>query len=123
MFTVKLWKRFTHQRDSRPSEEEVATFQEGIAPLVEAGKLGAILIQFPWSFKRTPPCRTWLAEVLDRFGGYPLAVEIRHSSWDRAEVYRGLEARDVAFCNIDQPIFGPACPTEKQRRAGTGRWA
>ncbi len=104
-FTVKLWERFTHQRDAWPEDRELRMFLDGITPLAEAGKLGALLIQFPWSFKRTPENRQWLARVLDTFSAYPLTLEIRHASWDRPEVYRGLAERRAAFCNIDQPLF------------------
>lgn len=105
MFTFKLWQRFTHQRDAFPSEDEVSVYRRGVAPAFEAGKLGAVLVQFPWSFKRTPDNRQWLARVLDTFRDYPLALEIRHASWNVPEVYAGLAERKVAFCNIDQPLF------------------
>jgi uncharacterized protein YecE (DUF72 family) len=104
-FAVKLWQRFTHQRDAWPGPSEIMAFRYGVAPLADAGKLGALLVQFPWSFRRTPENRTWLARVLDTFSAYPLAVELRHSSWERDEVYAGLEKRGAALCNIDQPLF------------------
>ena len=104
-FTAKLWQRFTHQRDSAPSNNEVQQFKDGLAPLAEAGKLGALLVQFPWSFQRTPENRRWLARIVETFEGFPLALEVRHVSWDRREVYKALAERSVAFCNIDQPIF------------------
>lgn len=114
MFTFKLWERFTHQRDQFPSDAEVATYRNGIAPVVDAGKLGAILIQFPWSFRRTVENRKWLANVLDVFSNYPLALEIRHASWNVPEVYDGLAERKVAFCNIDQPLFSDSIePSDK----------
>ncbi|MCC6488504.1 MAG: DUF72 domain-containing protein [Candidatus Hydrogenedentes bacterium] len=113
-FTFKLWERFTHQRNSWPSADEVRQFTEGIAPALDAGRLGAVLIQFPWSFKRTPESRQWLARVLDAFSAYPLALEIRHASWNVPEVYAGLAERRVAFCNIDQPLFQHSlAPTEQ----------
>ncbi|MBI5092295.1 MAG: DUF72 domain-containing protein [Candidatus Hydrogenedentes bacterium] len=105
MFTAKLWERFTHQRETWATDTEIRLFTDGIAPLAEAGKLGALLAQFPWSFKRTPANREWLARVLDAFAAYPLALEVRHASWDVPEVYAGLAARNIAFCNIDQPLF------------------
>ena len=104
-FTVKLWERFTHKREQDPTEEEIALFRNGVEPLRKEGLLGALLIQFPWSFKRTAENRTWLARVTDAFSEYPLAVEIRHASWDRPEVFRAFAQRNIAFCNIDQPIF------------------
>ena len=113
-FTVKLWRRFTHDRDAEPTPEEIRLFRGGIDPLLHENKLGALLIQFPWSFKRTPENRAWLARVIDAFSAYPLALEIRHASWDRPEVYDALAERGLAFCNIDQPIFsGSLEPTER----------
>lgn len=113
-FTFKLWERFTHQRDTWPTDAEIALFTQGIAPAVDAGRLGAVLIQFPWSFKRTPENRQWLARELDTFSAYPLALEIRHASWNVPEVYAGLAERRVAFCNIDQPLFqNSLAPTEQ----------
>ena len=105
MFTAKLWRRFTHERETWPSSKEVTEFIQGIGPLDDAGRLGAILVQFPWSFRRNDENRRWLGQIVETFGAYPLAIEVRHSSWDRPEVYRGFEEHRVAFCNIDQPMF------------------
>lgn len=105
-YTVKLWQRFTHEREEWPTDDEVTVFASGIAPLALEGKLGAVLMQFPWSFKRTPENREWLARVTDAFAEYPLVLEVRHASWDEPAVYEALAERGVAFCNIDQPIFG-----------------
>jgi len=104
-FCAKLWEGFTHKRGRWPSDEEIARVFEGFAPLHDAGRFGALLIQFPWSYKRTNENRLWLARVLDTFEPFPLAVELRHSSWDLEEVYSGFMDRDVTFCSIDQPIF------------------
>jgi uncharacterized protein YecE (DUF72 family) len=51
-FTAKLFHSFTHERKPGPNDER--DFKAGISPLMEAGRLGAILIQFPWSFKNEP---------------------------------------------------------------------
>ena len=113
-FTLKLWKRFTHERDTWPSEEDIAVVRRGLDPFAEADKLGAVLVQFPWSFKRTVENRTWLGRVLDAFADYPLALEIRHASWNCPPVYGELARRKVAFCNIDQPLFANSlAPTDK----------
>lgn len=104
-YTVKLWQRFTHERDTWPSDVEIQMFTTGIAPLAVEGRLGALLVQFPWSFKKTPGNVDWLMRVFDAFSTYPLVLEVRHASWDVPDVYRLLAERDVAFCNIDQPLF------------------
>lgn len=109
-FTAKLWQRFTHERGAWPTDAEVAMVTEGFRPLLECGLLGAVLVQFPWGFKRVPAEREWLARVLDTFAEFPLALEIRHASWNRAEVFDALRERHVAFCNIDQPMFSKSLP-------------
>lgn len=105
-FAAKLWRRFTHDRDSFPSDSETAAYRRGIAPLAEAGLLGVVLMQFPWSFRRTAENRRWLAKTIDALSEYPLAIEVRHASWMCEEFLGGLHARGIAFCNIDQPVIG-----------------
>jgi uncharacterized protein YecE (DUF72 family) len=104
-FTAKLWQRFTHQRETAWSTEEVVLAQEGLKPLADAGKLGCVLAQFPWSFKRSDESREWLDDVLGAFAAFPLAVEVRHSSWNVPEFYVSLAERGVGAVNIDQPVF------------------
>ncbi len=104
-FTAKLWQRFTHERNSWPSDDEIRTYRDGIAPLAEADRLGAILVQFPWSFRRTPENRQWLARIIDAFAEFPIVVEVRHTTWDTPAFYDGLRERGVAYCNIDQPTL------------------
>jgi uncharacterized protein YecE (DUF72 family) len=73
--------------------------------LVKAGKLGAVLLQFPWSFKNTADDRIYLEKLLEKFSDYSLVLEVRHASWNTPEVYEWLDERGVGICNIDQPIF------------------
>ena len=56
--------------------------RSGFDPLLEAGKLGAVLLQFPFSFHRTTETTLYLSALLKRFAAYPLAVEVRHASWN-----------------------------------------
>jgi uncharacterized protein YecE (DUF72 family) len=104
IFTAKLWRTLTHDRDlSAENEREVRPAME---TLRDAGKLGALLAQFPWSFKNTPESFEYLDALIARFRDFPLVVEVRHSSWDHPDVYAWLAERQVGFCNIDQPIIG-----------------
>jgi len=103
-FTAKLYKVFTHARGKATADDEKA-FREGIDPLAEAKKLGAVLIQFPWSFKNEREERSYLTQLIERFKDYPLVVELRHSSWIKPTIFQTLEDLGVAFCNIDQPLF------------------
>ena len=73
--------------------------------MMDAGKLGAVLLQFPWSFKRTEENREWLGDVVRTFNRYPLVVEVRHTSWLVPEFMRSLAEEGVGFVNIDQPLY------------------
>ena len=101
VFTAKAWERFTHEREPF-SPADVRLYQEGIAPLLAAGTLEALLLQYPWSFQDTPAARERLRRAADALRGWaPLVVELRHASWLRdLDFLRGLK---LNFCNIDQP--------------------
>ncbi len=103
-FTAKLNQVFTHERGKATAADEKA-FKEGIEPLFNEGKLGALLLQFPWSFKNTGDERVYLTKLLDWFRDYPLVVEVRHASWNTPRVLESLAERGVGVCNIDQPLF------------------
>ncbi len=104
-FTAKLWRRFTHEREESWTEEEVDKVRAAFDPLAAAGRLGAVLVQFPWSFRRTEENREWLEDVTSTFADYPLVLEVRHSSWNEPEFFRELTARGIGFVNVDQPLF------------------
>jgi uncharacterized protein YecE (DUF72 family) len=104
MFTAKLHRVFTHERGKATAEDEKQV-REGMDALHGAGKLGAMLLQFPWSFKNTDNERVYLAKLLERFKDYPLVLEIRHSSWNNPQIYEWLEELSVGICNVDQPLF------------------
>ena len=104
-FTAKLWKRFTHERDTAFTRADVTLVRRGFRPMLRAGKLGAVLLQFPWSFRRNEVNQQWLDDVAGAFAEFPLVVEVRHASWAVPEFYDELAERGVGFVNIDQPLF------------------
>lgn len=104
-FTAKLWRRFTHDRKTAWSADEVAQAREALEPLHAAERLGAVLVQFPWSFRYDAQSREWLDDVLRTFDDFPLVLEVRHSSWNTPELFRELLERGVGFVNVDQPLF------------------
>ena len=111
-FTAKLWQRFTHHRNA--SREDEKAMKQGLEPLAAAGRLGALLVQFPWSFKNTKENREYLGGVCMEFMEYPLVVEVRHSSWNRPEVFEMLAGLGAGFANIDQPVIGRSIePSER----------
>jgi len=104
-FTAKLWKRFTHERDKAWTRDEVDQVRQGFDVMMEADRLGAVLLQFPWSFKRTEENTEWFGDVVRTFRKYPLVAEVRHTSWLAPEFLRLLAEEGVGFVNIDQPLY------------------
>ncbi len=114
LFTVKLWQKFTHPKMYEEatgeaaviSQEDVDQFKQSLEPLANSGKLGALLAQFPPSFKNDNHGRQILLAVCRIFGSYRLAVELRHRSWsDDASFAQLLRKNNVAWVHIDDPKF------------------
>ena len=100
-FTAKLYRGFTHER--RLDRQTLREYCHGLEPLIDAGRLGAVLMQFPWSFKRTKENLAYVMRVRRSFAGYPLVAEMRHASWNSSDALNAFEDNDLGFCNIDQP--------------------
>ncbi|MCU0723354.1 MAG: DUF72 domain-containing protein [Planctomycetes bacterium] len=103
LFTVKLHQRFTHGTGEPWTAADAAAFRAGIEPLAAAGRLGALLLQFPFSFRNTEANRAALARLAGEFGARPLVAELRHASWDAPPVAPFLAANGIAPCRIDAP--------------------
>jgi len=119
IFTAKLWNQFTHQRGDF-SNEDVKLVTQGIDPLHDAGKLGALLLQFPWSFKNTEIERQWLNRLIETFKMYPLVVELRHASWDKQDTIKFLNNKNVGLTTIDQPVIGESIQPKPVRTGSVG---
>ena len=104
-FGAKVWRRFTHERGEAFGREDVDAARAALDRLHAEGRLGAALLQFPWSFKREPVAEEWLRGVLAALAGLPLVVEVRHASWDAPEVLEELAAAGAGIVNVDQPLF------------------
>jgi uncharacterized protein YecE (DUF72 family) len=123
LFTAKLYRAFTHSPIAvmeptsaatiRPTDDDEAHTREGLDAIAGEGRLGALLIQFPVSFKNTSLNREYLDRLLRQFIEYPRVVEVRHSSWNDAATLAAFAQKNVGFCNIDQPVLGRSlAPTE-----------
>jgi uncharacterized protein YecE (DUF72 family) len=123
LFTAKLYRAFTHSPIAvmeptsaatiRPTDQDEDRTREGLDAIANEGLLGALLIQFPVSFKNTSLNREYLDRLLRQFIEYSCVVEVRHSSWNDAETLASFAQKSVGFCNIDQPVLGRSlAPTE-----------
>ncbi len=102
-FAAKLTRTLTHEIDPDQWRGQAARYRDGVAPLLQARRLVAVLLQFPPSFVRAPQNRRYLANLLDELGGLPLAVEFRHASWATDRVFAELERRRTALVAVDEP--------------------
>src|ERR1051326_2741788 len=109
-FSAKLWKRFTHDRDNAWTPDDVAQMQATLDPIAGHGRLGCLLAQYPWSFRRSPENEECLADVIRAFAQFPLAIEVRHASWNDPAFYASLADQGVGIVNIDQPLFRHSLP-------------
>jgi uncharacterized protein YecE (DUF72 family) len=118
LFTAKLWQRFTHEPSANADDER--NVRAGFDVLREAGKLGAVLLQFPFSFHKSPETSAHLSALLKRFADYPLVVELRHSSWQTQATLDLLRGHNAGFCNIDQPVIGNSVTPSAQSTSPIG---
>jgi uncharacterized protein YecE (DUF72 family) len=101
-FTAKLHKDFTHE--GRIDTETAKQFYKGFGPLLEADKLRHLLVQFRYDFDDTDSHRRHLSRIVEIFsGGFSLALEVRHKSWQAPEALEFLASLGVAVCNLDYP--------------------
>lgn len=104
-FTMKLNRRFTHERKSAWTKAEVKEARAAFDAIYDRERLGAVLIQFPWSFKRGEAEQEWLRDLIRAFQPLPRVVEVRHETWNTPEFFAELEAGGVGFVNVDQPLY------------------
>lgn len=105
LFTIKAYQSLTHQRgDSVPADAQ--KFRAALQPLVEEGKLGAILLQFPYSFHNDHVNRSYLRFLRELFPDQPLVVEFRHSSWLKESIWQLLNSLDMGYVCVDGPRLG-----------------
>ncbi|MBY0507488.1 MAG: DUF72 domain-containing protein [Bryobacteraceae bacterium] len=118
LFTAKLARSFTHENKLDPPS--VALFRAGLEPLRAARRLGALVMQFPWSFRFTAANRDYLIELRKAFHGYPLVAEFAHESWMCPEALGTLIDYRIGFGNLDQPSYGRAMPPTSILTNGIG---
>jgi uncharacterized protein YecE (DUF72 family) len=128
-FSVKLYQKFTHpgmykerlakslpedltegealDALAQPNLADLDEFKRGIEPVAAAGKMGALLAQFPPSFKHGDAEQAYLRQLLGALSDYPIAVELRHRTWSDhfAETLALLNAFKAAWVQIDEPKF------------------
>ncbi|MBM4396537.1 MAG: DUF72 domain-containing protein [Deltaproteobacteria bacterium] len=100
-FTVKAPGRVTHERTD--VEAACADLLRALEPMREAGVLGAVLAQFPYSFKNTDESWAYLDRLAALLAGPPLVVEFRHAGFVTDATFSRLRDLGVGFCCVDEP--------------------
>jgi uncharacterized protein YecE (DUF72 family) len=97
-------------RDKLPDEvvDEVwQRFRDALMPLHSAGKLGAVLFQFPQWFVISKASKAYIEECAARLPDFRIAVELRHKSWmeerNVEETLGFLAERDLPYVCVDMP--------------------
>jgi uncharacterized protein YecE (DUF72 family) len=100
-FSVKAHQDMTHTRENLG--DVLPAFQEAIQPLREAGLLGCVLLQFPFSFKSTRANAEFLRREIGELRPDPVVVEFRHRSWTTEETFGLLGELRAGYCCVDEP--------------------
>jgi len=106
VFTIKASKELTHEReaeDGGATPENFLLFRQALQPLIDEGKFGAVLAQFPNSFKPTPENRDYLSIFRDHMGDLPVVVEFRNSAWVTDDTMELLRQNNLGYCCVDEP--------------------
>lgn len=116
VFDVKAYGEMTwHHRDEQgepvtPSAETFAKFGEMIQPLRTAGKMGAILFQFPPWYKPTEESQEYFSTVRELLPADTIAVEFRQRAWVEGrqldETRALLADHNLAYVMVDEPQIG-----------------
>jgi uncharacterized protein YecE (DUF72 family) len=99
LFSVKAFQGLTHER----AEPDFAGFVAALGPLVESGKLGCVLAQFPYSFHPGPEGVDYLRRLREGFGTLPVVVELRNAGWVKPETFELLHGLALGYCCVDEP--------------------
>ncbi|MEO3783978.1 DUF72 domain-containing protein [Actinocorallia sp. B10E7] len=88
-------------------EEVWERFLGALRPLYEAGKLGALLFQFPPWFTAGERSRAYVLRVKERCAPVRVCVEFRNETWlapgEREATLEFLRRNDVAYVGVDMP--------------------
>jgi uncharacterized protein YecE (DUF72 family) len=111
-FTAKLHSSFTHGPEAEMSPVTAAAFQTGLAPLREAGRLLALLVQFPVSLQACASGWARLERIRAWFPDETLVLELRHRSWFEEAALARLAGLELGLAHIDLPAARDHPPAE-----------
>jgi uncharacterized protein YecE (DUF72 family) len=107
-YVIKLFGGITHE--SEPHWEDLHSFNEGIKPFYDAGRLGVILAQFPWGFK--PSMEAWdrIKRIAEGLAEFVVNIEFRNLAWHTEDVRQTLTSMGLGIVNVDEPALKGLLP-------------
>lgn len=104
-FCIKAHKSMTHEVSGDPAEVKAAfgRFMDAVKPLADAGKLGCVLVQFPWSFRPSNENAAYIAGLTGLLPGVTVTVEFRNTEWVQERTFGLLRRSGLGFCCVDEP--------------------
>lgn len=109
LFSVKANKQMTHEREN--NTEVFKVFREMLRPLIERGKMGCVLAQFPNSFRFNASNRDYVEGFREKMGDLPVVIEFRNAGWLREDVFSWLSRYELGFCCVDEPLLPNLLPS------------
>jgi len=117
MFSVKANQEMTHQRQGK--NEVFTAFTHMLHPFIDAGKLGCVLLQFPYSFGFNRQNQNYIEFVRERLVDLPVVVEFRNADWIKPEVFDWLNSYHLGFCCVDEPQLPKLLPPVAETTSDT----
>lgn len=108
VFTVKMHHDFTHKREY--DEEQIKAMRTTLDILKDEGRLGGVLIQFPYSFPYNSNTMNYVRMLNEDFHEYTRFLEVRHATWDSSTAQAFCKEHNLTMCTIDQPQIGRSLP-------------
>ena len=112
IFCVKLHSGMTHERNA--GDADWKAFHAMLGPLREAGCLGPVLAQFPWSLPLSRESFAMLSIMREKLGDLPAAAEFRHERWYSRDVLEQVVEAGFSPVAVDLPALpglpGPDLP-------------
>jgi len=115
-FVVKANKGMTHELQDKETgrmvdnHEVFEKFKYSLIPLVNDGKLGCVLAQFPYGFFPNRDNFAYLEKFKEEMGEIPLVYEFRNQTWLRDSTFQFLEKNQIGFCIVDEPKLPKLMP-------------
>lgn len=101
LFSIKANQEMTHKQENNAAVFKA--FCEVLKVVIDAGKLGCVLAQFPYSFRFNRRNWDYLRLLRERLSGLPVVIEFRNNQWLRKEVFDWLRQQELGFCCVDEP--------------------